>query len=160
MMTSSPHLMLSRQPEDVALDEEVLHISNAPSLYLSSALSSALSSSNINTNINNHDLIHAGTPSKGSTSMIDTTEYDSGKTIDSKGSIASTDGSTYVYDSTSNEQNFNTDDRGSDVVTTKGSQIEDSEASLTRTDRQLVMLTQDIFYFEYGCVVFWGLSQR
>lgn len=29
-----------------------------------------------------------------------------------------------------------------------------------KTKEMLAMFTQDIFYFDYGCVVFWGLSPR
>lgn len=175
VMVSLPNLMLSRRPEDVALDEEVLHISNAPSLYLSSALQSS-SYNSYNSN-NNH---YNGPPSKASsssttsssttidTSTVTTTSAggaDAGtvgnndKTFDSKDSVATTT----TDPSHNNDPNYyNT---GGDVATkasSSSSHTDDSseEAPLTRTDRQLVMLTQDIFYFEYGCVVFWGLSQR
>lgn len=169
VMASLPNLMLSRRPEDVALDEEVLHISNAPSLYLSSALQSS-SYNSYNSN-NNH---YNGPPSKASSSASSSTTIDtstggadtgtvgnSDKNLDSKDSVATT----ITDPSPNNDPNYyNT---GGDVATkssssSSSSHADDSseEAPLTRTDRQLVMLTQDIFYFEYGCVVFWGLSQR
>ena len=180
VMTSLPNLMLSRRPEDVALDEEVLHISNAPSLYLSSALqSSRYNNYNSNNNHYNNGNQYNGPPSKASSSSppasssstIDTstttttggdagagTVCDSDKTIDNKDTISSTDPS-------SSDPNYNTG--GGDVATTAPSSSSSThaddineEALLARSDRQLVMLTQDIFYFEYGCVVFWGLSQR
>lgn len=175
VMASLPNLMLSRRPEDVALDEEVLHISNAPSLYLSSALQSSSYNSN-----NNH---YNGPPSKTSSSSssatsssttIDTstltttsaggidadTVGNSDKNLDSKDSVTA---ATTTDPSLNNDPNYyNTGGDVANKASSSSLHTDDSseEAPLTRTDRQLVMLTQDIFYFEYGCVVFWGLSQR
>ena len=175
VMASLPNLMLSRRPEDVALDEEVLHISNAPSLYLSSALQS----SNYNNN-NNHFTgnPYNGPPSKASSSTSTTIDASTVTTTSAGGADASTVGNSYkTFDNkdsvatTSTDPSLNNDPNyyytGGDVATkasssSSSSHTDDSseEAPLSRTDRQLVMLTQDIFYFEYGCVVFWGLSQR
>ena len=174
VMASLPNLMLSRRPEDVALDEEVLHISNAPSLYLSSALQS----SNYNSN-NNHFTgnPYNGPPSKASSSTSTTIDTSTVTTTSAGGADVSTVGnSDKTFDNkdsvatTSTDPSLNNDPNyyytGGDVATkassSSSSHTDDSseEAPLSRTDRQLVMLTQDIFYFEYGCVVFWGLSQR
>lgn len=49
-------------------------------------------------------------------------------------------------------------DRGADTI----SRIDEDDISDAdwKTREVLLMATQDIFYFDYGCVVFWGLSSR
>jgi len=37
---------------------------------------------------------------------------------------------------------------------------DDEEGMAWKTKESLLMATQDIFYFDYGCVVFWGLTPR
>lgn len=42
-------------------------------------------------------------------------------------------------------------------------QTEEDEAvseAMTLAKEQLLMATQDVFYFDYGCVVFWGLTEQ
>jgi uncharacterized Rmd1/YagE family protein len=51
-------------------------------------------------------------------------------------------------------------DRGSDRDTTTEEPEDSSIDGNAQTRKMLAMATQDIFYFEYGCVVFWGLSPR
>jgi len=49
-----------------------------------------------------------------------------------------------------------------DVIDGGSERLEtDEEVDVTwKTRERLLMATQDIFYFDYGCVVFWGLSPR
>jgi len=45
-----------------------------------------------------------------------------------------------------------------DLVKSESSLQDSALEAETRLKEQLLMATQDIFYFDYGCVVFWGLS--
>ena len=37
---------------------------------------------------------------------------------------------------------------------------ESEKASLALAEEKLLLATQDIFYFDYGCAVFWGLTEQ
>lgn len=51
-------------------------------------------------------------------------------------------------------------EKNSDRETAAEEPDESSTDGNAQTRKMLAMATQDIFYFEYGCVVFWGLSPR
>jgi uncharacterized Rmd1/YagE family protein len=110
------------------VDEEMLHVSNAP-LFISIE-----NRSNYRSKADSSDRLVS------SLSRVD--------------SVASQLLSDDVLSTRGSELDI--DDRGS-VVRIDEDDISDTE---WKTRETLLMATQDIFYFDYGCVVFWGLSTR
>ena len=111
---ASPELILTRKAEDTEIDDEVLHVSNAP-VFISSLNERKKSPKNIADDREDHPLV------------------------------------AYEYNDNLPTQNTKSQQQGGDDI--------DEEYEL-RTKELLAMSTQDIFYFEYGCVVFWGLTTR
>lgn len=111
----TPELTLTRnqQMENPELDEEVLHVSNAP-LFIAAdnRLTTAWSDDGL--------------------------DWDVEKT---------------------KESDFERSSVSTSVLTSATSTSAlTSEEMDWKTKEMLIMSTQDIFYFEYGCVVFWGLT--
>jgi uncharacterized Rmd1/YagE family protein len=127
---STPELTLSRRAPDV--DEEFLHVSNAP-LYLTTDGSSIVPASRS---------LHKDDGSNG------VVNHSSKLDINSK-----IDELANALISQEILENHQINDKSSNSLST----FTDSELSW-KTKEALLMSTQDIFYFDYGCVVCWGLS--
>jgi uncharacterized Rmd1/YagE family protein len=113
-----PELLLTRKPEDTELDDEVLHVSNAP-LFFSTDSNNQLVSS------------HWNPTSPSATATATANENDNPLS----------------------ETNGNGNGNNNWQLAVPGEQQQQQEMLVMAT-------TQDIFYFEYGCVVFWGLTSR
>eukprot|EP01031_Cornospumella_fuschlensis_P025980 gene25980-31373_t len=122
-----PELTLARRAEDPLVDNEVLHVSNAP-LFVTS-------------NYN-------GLPTSWTNSNSIWQQSDTKKLVES----SSLPGG--QSDKSANAQ--------LEVVEEETDSLkpisEDWDQLSWKTKEMLIMSTQDIFYFEYGCVVFWGLT--
>jgi uncharacterized Rmd1/YagE family protein len=103
---TTPELVLSRRSESSALDDEVLHITNAP-FSISTDPLALLSLADEETQRETAE--DAAEPGSGSGS---------------------------------------------------GPPAKEAQSARDRAYERLSMLTQDTFYFEYGCVVFWGMAEE
>jgi uncharacterized Rmd1/YagE family protein len=121
-------LRLTRRPEDALLDDEVLHVSNAP-LFVTTDAAGRTSS----------DFFHTGSDATPAASLPLSVSTMMEATVGEEALMS--DESAEEADSISDKQS---------MAATLSEQAQE----------QLLMATQDIFYFEYGCVVFWGLSSR
>jgi len=132
----TPDLTLTRnqQSDNPELDDEVLHVSNAP-LFVAAdnRLMTAWSDDGVDWDVERlkeTDFDDVSAPA--STSTVTPPGVSTASPLSSSSSAVSSG-------------------RASSVL---------SDELDSKTKEMLVMSTQDIFYFEYGCVVFWGLTSR
>jgi len=118
-----PELTLTRKLGDIDIDDEVLHVSNAPLFY-----------------------------APGDSNALNTTP-----STESKDDKLFWSGPHQVSDTetvSNNPETSSLRDEDFEYLNPPAGGIS------SKTREMLAMNTQDIFYFEYGCVVFWGLSPR
>ncbi len=120
IIASTNTLRLTRRAEDPILDDEMLHVSNAPILISTS----------------NHG--PAWDKEEQLEEMLDEANID------------------HQHNTYRNPLRTS----GIDTFEMSQHRSESNTQLNPKTKEKLLMATQDIFYFEYGCVVFWGLTSH
>jgi uncharacterized Rmd1/YagE family protein len=140
---NSPELTLARRAEEPEIDDEVLHVSNAPLFIDSNSNGLPTAWRNFN-DIWDEEQAHGG-----------------GTHNVAKGTVKASSNKMSAVDNrvdSSDNTTINLDDDAVHTLQPVEKDSRDWEQLSWKTKEQLIMCTQDVFYFEYGCVVFWGLT--
>ena len=174
-----PELVLTRGQSGAETDdEEVLHVSNAPLYITTDRMLGAIKLDADGCIIQPDGVVGDDCGTSKSTSGIGSGSHDGSDSSDDATSIVgnTSDNGSGGGSSSSNggsggsggSQNLNSNSKNMAATASYGNIWAEVSASeeeaMDEVDLQmrqkLLMATQDVFYFDYGCVVFWGLTPR